>query len=66
MVTFLAILQLFFSLGFSFLRSMCLLLVYIYLMSCFKMEWCTIDLIYTRSYFERVLSSSTKRVKTND
>ena len=52
-----------FSLGFSFLYFMYLLLVFIYLLSCLKMEWyyllavTTIDLIYTRSYFERVRSS---------
>ena len=41
-------------------------------MSCYKMEWYNIlavitkDLIYTRSYFERVPSSSTKGVEINE
>ena len=40
-------------------------------MSCYKMEWYNIlvitkDLIYTRSYFERVPSSSAKGVEIND
>ena len=48
---------------------MYLFLVFIYLVSCFKMECyyildvITIDLIYTRSYFEQVFSSTMKRVK---
>ena len=47
----------------KFLYFMYLLLVFIYLLSCLKMEGyhllavITIDLIYTRSYFERVPSS---------
>ena len=61
----------FFSLGFSFLYLTYLLLVFVYSMSCYKMEWYNIlvitkDLIYTRSYFERVPSSSTKGVEIND
>ena len=52
-----------FSLGVSFLYFMYLLLVFIYLLSCLIVEWhyllavITMDLIYTRSYFERVLRS---------
>ena len=47
------------------------MLVFVYSMSCYKMEWYNIlvitkDLIYTRSYFERVPSSSTKGVEIND